>query len=54
MGLLKVKDAETGERIWVDTSIDRVRDDYAPRSNGNNTADNLHQAGLNNSRHPHR
>ena len=29
MGLLKLKDAETGERIWVDTSIKNVRDAYA-------------------------
>ena len=29
VGLLKVKDAETGERIWVDTSMEQVRNDYA-------------------------
>lgn len=29
VGLLKVKDAETGKRIWVDTSVKAVRDDYA-------------------------
>ena len=29
MGLLKLKDAETGERIWVDTAVKQVRDAYA-------------------------
>ena len=29
VGLLKLKDAETGERIWVDTAIKDVRDSYA-------------------------
>lgn len=29
VGLLKVKDAETGERIWVDTAEKSVRDAYA-------------------------
>ena len=29
VGLLKLKDAETGERIWVDTSEKQVRDAYA-------------------------
>ena len=29
VGLLKVKDAETGERIWVDTAMEQVRNDYA-------------------------
>ena len=28
VGLLKIKDAETGERIWVDTAIKAVRDNY--------------------------
>lgn len=28
VGLLYLKDAETGERIWVDTSDRRVRDEY--------------------------
>ena len=29
VGLLKVKDAETGERLWIDTSSERVRKQYA-------------------------
>ena len=29
VGLLKLKDAETGERIWVDTASKDVRDAYA-------------------------
>jgi len=29
VGLLKLKDAETGERIWVDTAESRLRDSYA-------------------------
>jgi len=29
VGLLKVKDAETGERLWIDTSNERVRTQYA-------------------------
>lgn len=29
VGLLKLKDAETGERLWVDTSEKSVRDAYA-------------------------
>lgn len=29
VGLLKLKDAETGERIWVDSSLERVREQYA-------------------------
>ena len=29
VGLLKVKDAETGERLWIDTSSERVRTQYA-------------------------
>ena len=29
VGLLKVKDAESGERVWVDTSIKNVREAYA-------------------------
>lgn len=29
IGLLKLKDAETGERIWVDTAVQAVRDNYA-------------------------
>ncbi|MCM1034003.1 MAG: DUF58 domain-containing protein [Paludibacter sp.] len=29
IGLLKLKDAESGERIWVDTSEKQVRNDYA-------------------------
>jgi uncharacterized protein (DUF58 family) len=29
VGLLKLKDAETGERIWVDTAEKQVRDAYA-------------------------
>ena len=29
VGLLKLKDSETGERIWVDSSIPRVRKQYA-------------------------
>ena len=28
VGLLYLKDAETGERIWVDTSDRRVREEY--------------------------
>ena len=28
VGLLKLKDAETGERIWIDTSLKSVRDAY--------------------------
>lgn len=28
IGLLKIKDAETGERIWVDTAVDAIRDNY--------------------------
>lgn len=28
-GLLKLKDAETGKRIWVDTGVKSVRDGYA-------------------------
>lgn len=29
VGLLKVKDAETGERIWIDTTVRAVRESYA-------------------------
>lgn len=29
VGLLKVKDAETGERIWIDTAVHSVRNEYA-------------------------
>lgn len=29
VGLLKLKDAETGERIWVDTAVTSVREEYA-------------------------
>lgn len=29
VGLLKVKDAETGERIWIDTAVRAVRKSYA-------------------------
>ena len=29
VGLLKVKDAETGERLWIDTANERVRQQYA-------------------------
>ena len=29
IGLLKVKDAETGKRLWVDTALKSVRDNYA-------------------------
>ena len=29
VGLLKVKDAETGERMWIDTASERVRTQYA-------------------------
>ena len=29
VGLLKVKDAETGERLWIDTASERVRKQYA-------------------------
>jgi uncharacterized protein (DUF58 family) len=29
IGLLKVKDAETGKRLWVDTAVKSVRDNYA-------------------------
>lgn len=29
VGLLKVKDAETGERIWIDTAVKAVRESYA-------------------------
>ena len=29
IGLIKLKDAETGERIWADTAVQAVRDNYA-------------------------
>ena len=29
VGLLKVNDAETGKRLWVDTAVQSVRDNYA-------------------------
>lgn len=29
VGLLKAKDAETGERIWIDTAVKAVRESYA-------------------------
>ena len=29
VGLLKLKDAESGERLWIDTSVDAVRQAYA-------------------------
>jgi uncharacterized protein (DUF58 family) len=29
VGLLKIKDAETQQRIWIDTSVKAVRDAYA-------------------------
>ncbi len=29
IGLVKLKDAETGKRIWIDTSDDAVRENYA-------------------------
>ena len=29
VGLLKLKDAETGERLWIDTSLKNVRDAYS-------------------------
>ncbi len=33
VGLLKIKDAETGERIWIDTAIASTRTAYAERWN---------------------
>ena len=33
VGLIKVKDAETGERIWIDTSDKRLRTSYKHRWN---------------------
>ena len=33
IGLLKVKDAETGKRLWVDTAVKSVRDNYAAEWN---------------------
>ena len=33
VGLIKVKDAETGERIWVDTSDKRLRTSYKHKWN---------------------
>jgi len=42
VGLLKLKDAETGERIWVDTSIKDVRNAYAQAwKNGQKTLQDL-------------
>ncbi len=34
VGLIKIKDAETGERLWADTSVPAVREQYAARWNG--------------------
>ncbi len=31
VGLLKIKDAETGERIWIDTALSETRDAYSTR-----------------------
>ncbi len=33
VGLLKIKDAETGERIWIDTAVASTRTAYAERWN---------------------
>lgn len=33
IGLLKIKDAETGERIWIDTAATATRNDYAAHWN---------------------
>ncbi len=33
VGLLKIKDAETGERIWIDTAVSSTRTAYAERWN---------------------
>lgn len=33
VGLIKIKDAETGERMWTDTSVHAVRKQYAARWN---------------------
>ncbi len=33
VGLLKIKDAETGERIWIDTALESTRTAYATRWN---------------------
>lgn len=38
IGLLKVKDAETGERIWIDTAVDSVRSNYAQAWQNGQTA----------------
>lgn len=37
VGLLKVKDAETGERIWIDTAVRAVRESYARHWDGQQT-----------------
>ena len=50
MGLLKVKDAETGERIWIDTALASVRNGYAEAWRGQqNRLQTLYtKAGINN------
>lgn len=40
VGLLKLKDAETGERVWVDTAETAVREAYAQTWNRNSEAIN--------------
>lgn len=50
MGLLKAKDAESGERIWVDTSLKSVRNGYAEawRTQQANLQTLYTKAGINN------
>ena len=50
MGLLKVKDAETGERIWIDTALASVRNGYAEawRSQQTRLQTLYSKAGINN------
>ncbi len=40
VGLLKIKDAETGERIWIDTAVADTRNAYASQWNKQQTAIN--------------
>lgn len=44
IGLLKIKDAETGERIWIDTSDNKTREQY--RQYWNNQQQRLEQTFL--------
>ncbi len=49
VGLIKIKDAETGEQLWVDTAVANVRQEYAQqwRQNENQLKNLLSRTGTN-------